>query len=241
MRQPEYSNVSDAEDVLHILGFEESHDYLADVYDPLSGRYVRFKPTTRADGLVGTGPVAIVDTGLLEEHPDIRSRILLPGIDFTGEGRTDTIGHGTVVALILLSIAPGARLVNAKVVARGDGSGADRLKECFRWLEANQDVTEVNLSAGLYRPRCRADCDVCNAARALVAAGKIMTVAAGNLPGVTACPAKASDAVFTITALTKDQRLATYASPGTKEGFAAIPPTIATAWIDSGGMEVPPP
>lgn len=230
--------MSNGFDELHIFGVEPAHDYMADVYDRSTGRFVRFEPHALSEMLQGKGlTTAIVDTGLLTKHPDIRAR-LVDAVDFTGEGLEDEHGHGTIVALLFLVGMPQATLVSVKVLGRQARSDPSRLLEAFRWLKRNERVRLINLSGGVTRPNCAGDCDICEGARNLVRHGKEMAVAAGNIPGITACPAKASDAVVTVTALDENGRLARYASPATKFGFAERVPTVRTSWVDDSGAVI---
>lgn len=208
---------------------------MADVYDAANERFARFEPEPLSEVVKGKGlTLAIVDTGLLSKHPDIRARIV-DAVDFTGEGREDEHGHGTLVALLFLMKMPETGLVSVKVLGRSGESAAERLLEAFRWLKQDDRVRLINVSAGVTRPACTGDCDVCEAARGLVGVGREVTVAAGNIPGITACPAKASDAVFTTTALDRNGRLARYASPATTGGFSQPEPAVHYSWVDSDG------
>ena len=220
---------------LQLLGAEPTHDYMADVYDRARDRFVRFDTAdglTSPGGLTGAGVVtAVLDTGLLSRHPAIQRR-LIDRVDFTGEGAEDEHGHGTVVALLLLAAAPDTSLISVKALGRSGRAAPEKLLEAFAWLEREQRVQVVNVSAGVTRPSCKGDCDVCEAVRRVARAGKHVVVAAGNLPGITACPAKASDSVYTVTALDQSNRLASYASPATLRGFTADEPIVRTSWIE---------
>ena len=150
-------------------------------------------PTTQPHipGVTGESvTTAIIDTGLSVEHPRLR-RAVTARVDLTAEGEGDECGHGTVVALILLAWTPDAKLIDVKALGRGAKATAERLVEALDWVRHRQDARFVNLSAGLYRPWCTGECDVCQAATRLAESGHYLTVAAGNRPGITACPAKA--------------------------------------------------
>jgi subtilisin family serine protease len=75
--------------------------------------------------------VAVIDTGVDFTHPDLAGR-LLPGYDFTSPGSAPTdradgiynggVGHGTMVAGLILKIAPNATILPIRVL-NGDGIG----------------------------------------------------------------------------------------------------------------------
>lgn len=144
------------------------------------------------------GLIAILDTGVLRDHPDLANRVVAE-MDFTGEGPEDRCGHGTAVSLIALRQGDFG-IVNVKVAdAQGRGT-PERLIRAMDWLadyqrsHTDRRIT-ANLSLGVYRRRllgmlpCDGTCDVCRAARRLVAARVFVVAAAGNTAGRTACPA----------------------------------------------------
>ncbi len=116
----------------------------------------------------------------------------------------------------------------------GTGRVNDLLK-ALRWVRDDKRITTVNLSAGYCRPDCLGHCSLCEAARRVAAAGESVYVAAGNLPGMTACPAKASDAVVAVAAADEShRRLASYSSPA--PGGVVVPADpIPTEWVDEQG------
>lgn len=149
--------------------------------------------------------VAIVDSGLMSEHPWIAGQIDPSRThDCTAEGTVeDLCGHGTLVALLFLSTTPAPpKLINVKVT-EADGRGSTKTLRCgLAWLTAyqrahpNQRVT-ANMSVGVFRTTlfglrpCRGRCSVCRAAIRTARAGVTIVAAAGNTPGRTACPATA--------------------------------------------------
>ncbi|HVL32297.1 MAG TPA: S8 family serine peptidase, partial [Actinomycetota bacterium] len=80
--------------------------------------------------------VAIVDTGVDDEHPDLRGRVLV-GYDFADddEDADDDNGHGTLIAGIVAartgnrigvaSVAPQAKILPVRVLGK-KGSGSSR-------------------------------------------------------------------------------------------------------------------
>jgi subtilisin family serine protease len=230
--------VSD-ENIVHILSARPEHNYLADIYNPKTSRFRRLKAEPLPGGLTGKGQVAcVIDTGVLSTHPVIRAR-LVDAVDFTGEGQEDENGHGSLVALLLLLHAPDASLISVKAVRRDGRSRVGELLKALRWVRDDKRIKVVNLSAGVYRPDCTGHCTVCEAARKVVAAGKLVCVAAGNLPGITACPAKASDAVLTVGAFDPESgSIASYSSPATKDGVLQSVSPQPAEWVDAEGKLV---
>lgn len=109
--------------------------------------------------------VAILDTGIDTEHPDLKDQII-GGRNFTDEGSvddfTDGNGHGTHVAGTIaaaenesgvVGVAPEAKLLICKVLG-SDGSGSDSniikaIKWATDWRGKNGErVRVVNMSLG---------------------------------------------------------------------------------------------
>jgi subtilisin family serine protease len=218
------------EDQVLLFG-SDPHPSLSDVYRKDSDTYLRLNLPRLSQEYDGDGEiVAVVDTGLLSHHPDIRTR-LVQAVDFTGEGPEDEVGHGTKVALLLAAYDPGVQFVSVKVLGTGVNS-ADWLIRGIDWVGGSSLVRLANISAGVYRPRCRGDCSVCQAARRATQAGAILEVAAGNQPGITACPAKATDSVVAVAAIDPvTQALAEHSSRSGICGFAAYEPRPAVEWV----------
>ncbi|MGW2594216.1 S8 family serine peptidase [Streptomyces sp. NPDC001515] len=97
-------------------------------------------PLTGADaahraGLDGTGvKVAVLDTGIDADHPDLAGRIAATKVFVTGQDDRDRTGHGTHTASTVAGtgaasggryagMAPGAELLVGKVLG-DDGSGS---------------------------------------------------------------------------------------------------------------------
>lgn len=137
--------------------------------------------------------IAVVDSGLMLDHPLIK-RNLIKSVDFTGEGPQDSIGHGTLVALIILARMPKTPLFNVKVINSDGRASEDNIIKGIKWSVA-EGAEIINLSVGVYRekyglPECKGDCELCRAAEDATKDGVIICAAAGNEPGVTCCPAK---------------------------------------------------
>jgi len=146
-------------------------------------------PHVWESGFTGKGVnIAIVDTGVDKNHPDLAGRVVATR-DFTLEGFRDLNGHGSHVAGICAGsgeasrgkykgLAPSASILVAKAL-KGDGSG--RMSDVMAGIEwaVEMGAHIVNLSLGTKGPCDGRDalselCDV------VVGQGVIVCVAAGN-------------------------------------------------------------
>lgn len=169
--------------------------------------------------------VAIIDTGIDLDHPDLN---VVGGVDCikidrkTGEckaGGDDDNGHGshtagTVAALDngigVVGVAPGARLYAVKVLDRRGSGSLSGVIRGIEWVTANADVIDVvnmSLGGGGGDDTDGGDCSLSTDAEhiaicALVNAGVTVVVAAGNesSDAATSTPA-AYDEVITVSAL----------------------------------------
>src|SRR5689334_20600371 len=150
------------------------------------------------DNLDGSGiTIAILDSGIDAKHKSFAvSGKIKFSKDFTGENRVDDPwGHGTHVAAIAAGdgaatngayegIAPGASLVNLRVLnSEGIGSVSGVLA-ALDWLIANKSnygVRVVNMSLGTRAISSYEDDPLCNAVRKLVDSGVVVVAAAGNI------------------------------------------------------------
>jgi serine protease AprX len=153
--------------------------------------------TTTLDG-AGLG-IAVLDSGIDTRHEAFRDGLGLSrvaaSVDFTGEGRTDDpYGHGTHVASLAAGrgvapsgayqgVAPGAKLLNLRVLdstGRGTVSG---LLAALDWVLQNRavyNIRVVNLSLGTLAVDDYGDDPLCAAVRRLSDAGVVVVAAAGN-------------------------------------------------------------
>jgi len=117
-----------------------------------SGRWigVRGIPLPTSAPAANSVRIAIVDSGVAMDHPQLRGRILAVR-DFTGEGIDDRIGHGTIISILTRAPerpgVPPPWLLIAKV-AKSDGSiDPLRVIAAIKWSIRNK-VSIVNLSLG---------------------------------------------------------------------------------------------
>ena len=109
---------------------------------------------TTGDGI----KIAVLDTGIAFEHPDLRDTIF-DAKDFTGSrsGPADVQGHGTHVAGIIaarqdsngvVGVAPQAKLLIGKVLGDNGFGTARAVAEGIEWaIESNADVISMSLGS----------------------------------------------------------------------------------------------
>jgi len=177
------------------------------------------------EGLTGKGiRIAIIDSGIDAEHPDLEGRILAAQ-DFTGGGLLDRHGHGTHCASIAAGsgaasggryrgVAPEALLYSAKVL-RSDGVGmTSDVMAGIEWAY-DQGAQVVSLSLGSVGSDDGTDAlsETCDA---VVDGGVVVCAAAGNegpAPGTICSPGSARK-VITVGAASEEDQVAVFSSRG---------------------------
>lgn len=229
---------------------------------------------------IGTGMrVAILDTGIDLAHPALAPRLArdgagnLLGRDFVdddavpaevGSGSDLGFGHGTHVAGLVSLVAPGARLMPARVLdAQGRGN-VWVLSEALLWAvdpdgnPATDDGAHViNLSLGTTQPTqllrvavALADCDFDDdddefadpgfdddRDRCASKFGAVVTVAAGNAGNDSELQYPAAEAVpgsLAVTASTEARTLAAFANRGSWIEIAAPGESIISTFPGGG-------
>lgn len=163
----------------------------------------------RGSGVV----VAVVDTGVDLEHPDLKANIL-PGWDFIDDDNTaqDIAGHGTHVAGLVAAnglvkgVAPNAKLVPVRVLRDLSGGTAFPVAQGILWaaglletatVPKNPNPAQViNLSLGSDEYNDL----IAEAVSSAIQAGVTVVAAAGNNGGSLAYPA-ALPGVVAVTSL----------------------------------------
>jgi len=105
--------------------------------------------------------IAILDTGIDKTHPDLENKVILEKC-FTDEGKTtDGFGHGTHCASIAVGtgaasndmyvgVAPGALLLNGKVLTDGGWGYSSWIIEGIEWaVEQNAQVISMSFGADI--------------------------------------------------------------------------------------------
>ena len=151
-------------------------------------------------GVIGRGVgVAIVDSGIYA-HPDLAGRIVA-SVDFTTTAATggapvggDPGGHGTHVAGLVAGdgtasggaftgVAPGANLVDVRVIDATGSSSVSTVLAGLQWVLANRstyNIRVVNLSLGATETTSYTTSPLSAAVEVLAFAGITVVVSAGN-------------------------------------------------------------
>ncbi|MYQ86310.1 MULTISPECIES: S8 family peptidase [unclassified Streptomyces] len=200
-------------------------------------------PAAWARSYDGTGvKIAVVDTGIDATHPDLTGRVVAER-NFSGSpDARDRVGHGTHVASIAAGtgakdarfkgVAPGARLINAKVLDdQGNGDDSSVLAG-VDWAVA-QGADIINMSLGSPDTPgidpLEAQVDKLSAEK-----GVLFAVAAGNNGpgrGTVASPGSA-DAALTVGAVDDDDLIADFSSVGPRIGDGAVKPDITAPGVN---------
>ncbi|HEY5074860.1 MAG TPA: S8 family serine peptidase [Pyrinomonadaceae bacterium] len=163
-------------------------DIVAEATETTADLWAAIQPETLWQGRTGRGVrVAVVDSGIDTEHPDLQGKVKESVEAVTEDGRIefrpstsgDQAGHGTACAGIITSIAPDVDLYSVKVLgpkASGSGDmflvGLDyAIKQKYRVINLSLGTTKRDFFAPLHDLLDRA-----------YQAGCIVVSAANNLP-----------------------------------------------------------
>ncbi|OLF05327.1 hypothetical protein BLA60_36465 [Actinophytocola xinjiangensis] len=203
-------------------------------------------PDAWAAGYDGTGTtVAVLDTGIDDTHPDLDGGKVVAAQNFTADpDAVDRHGHGTHVASIVAGsgegnpanrrgVAPGAKLISAKVLDAGGSGDFAGIIEGLEWAAA-QGADVANMSLGTNAPSDGND-PLVQAVDAISASSDMLVVvAAGNLgsgASTIASPGWA-DSALTVGAVSKQDALASFSSRGPRLGDYAIKPDMTGPGVD---------
>ncbi|MGW9027897.1 S8 family peptidase [Streptomyces sp. NPDC055722] len=188
--------------------------------------------------------VAVLDTGVDAEHPDLVGRIAAAQSFVPDEDVTDRHGHGTHVASTIAGtgaasdgkekgVAPGADLHIGKVLS-DEGSGQDSwVLAGMEWAAVDQHADIVNMSLGSTAPSDGTDPLSAAVDRLSAETGTLFVVAAGNAgsdysvgsPG-------AADAALTVGAVDSSDDVAWFSSQGPRVGDGGLKPEITAPGVD---------
>jgi subtilisin family serine protease len=200
-------------------------------------------PEAWAAGYDGTGvTVALLDTGVDVNHPDLSTQIGATQSFVPNEGMTDIVGHGTHVASTIVGtgaaqdgyykgVAPGAKLEVGKVLDN-TGSGQDSwVLAGMEWAAAS-GAKVVNMSLGDTFASDGSD-PMSQAVDSLSAQyGTLFVIAAGNGGPETISAPGAAAAALTVGAVDKQDSLAWFSSTGPLTQSGAMKPDLVAPGVD---------
>jgi serine protease AprX len=145
-------------------------------------------------GATGAGvTVAVVDTGVSADHPDLGKTVDGVGVNPVDKSKDDTYGHGTHVAGIIAGaspnqkysgIAPHANVLSVRISDDAGKAYESDLLRGLEWVYKNQDgkhIRVVNLSVSVGIPESYATSPIDAAVERLWNKGVVVVAAAGNL------------------------------------------------------------
>jgi subtilisin family serine protease len=210
----------------------------------------------------GTGAVvAVIDTGVQRDHPDLGGR-LLNGFDFVGESAdtpdtdsdpSDGNGHGTHVTGIIAAdrdngegitgVAPSVKVLPLRVL---DDSGSGYADDTIKAIDyaIDQDVQVINLSLGDFVPLQSTifpDQAYEDALQRAVDAGIVVVLAAGNNSFVK-CENPDVEEVLCVGAVQRSGKRSSFSSFGTNvdlmapggDGIGGTSEDVLSTWNDGG-------
>ncbi|MFJ7962941.1 S8 family serine peptidase [Streptomyces sp. NPDC096324] len=198
--------------------------------------------TAHRAGLDGSGvKVAVLDTGVDADHPDLAGRIAGTKVFVSGQDGVDRTGHGTHTASTVggtgaaskgryAGMAPGADLLIGKVLG-DDGSGSlSGIVDGMEWAVA-QGAGVVSMSLGADGATSCTGPDVEAVQR--LGDQALFVIAAGNasLRGTVSTPGCAPKAL-TVGAIDRHDRTASFSSRGPSADGMSAKPDIASQGID---------
>ncbi|MFG2455485.1 S8 family peptidase [Streptomyces sp. NPDC048523] len=200
-------------------------------------------PGAWAAGYDGKGvKVAVLDTGVDTTHPDLAS-VVTESKDFSGTGSTDDrSGHGTHVAATVAGsgarsgglyrgVAPGAEILNAKVLDDSGEGSASSIIAGLEWAAAH-GAKVANLSLG--QSDTPGNDSVETAVNALSRSTGMLTVAAagneGPGPRTLSSPGTAESALA-VGAVDGKDRIADFSSTG-PTADSALKPDLTAPGVD---------
>jgi subtilisin family serine protease len=201
-------------------------------------------PSVWKAGYNGKGTkIAVLDTGVDQTHPDLKSQEIRERNFSNSPDTKDRVGHGTHVASIAAGtgaksggiytgVAPGAKILDGKVLGDGGGGATSGIIAGMEWAVA-EGADIVNLSLGsLDLPGSDPLEEAVN--RLSEQTGTLFVVAAGNSGAMGIGSPGSADSALTVGAVDKQDTLAPFSSTGPRIGDGAIKPDLTAPGVDIG-------
>ncbi|WP_329120644.1 S8 family peptidase [Streptomyces sp. NBC_01465] len=201
-------------------------------------------PAAWQAGFDGKGvKVAVVDTGVDADHPDLAGKVVAGQNFSTSPDNLDHQGHGTHVASTIAGsgaksggkykgVAPGASIIEAKVLDDTGSGDESNIIAGIDWAVA-QGADVVNMSLG------GPDSTDADPLEETVdhysnTNGVLFAIAAGNEgPGASTVGSPGSaDSALTVGAVDSDDKMADFSSRGPRIGDGAIKPDVTAPGVD---------
>ncbi|GAB2878609.1 S8 family peptidase [Streptomyces mayteni] len=208
-------------------------------------------PEAWENGYDGEGTtIAVLDTGISANHEDVTPQVVAEQNFSDADDTDDHFGHGTHVASIAAGtgahsggtytgVAPGARLLNGKVLDDTGGGWESDIIEGMEWaVEQGADI--INMSLG--GPESTTVDPMEEAVNTLSASSDaLFVIAAGNSgPGENTLGSPGTaDAALTVGAVDKQDQLADFSSVGGRLRDAAVKPDVTAPGVDIGAAASP--
>ncbi|MGD1217537.1 S8 family serine peptidase [Streptomyces krungchingensis] len=196
-------------------------------------------------GLTGKGvTVAVLDTGVDADHPDLAGRVSLSKSFIEGQEVADRNGHGTHVTSTVggsgaasdgkeQGVAPGATLAVGKVLS-DQGSGSEsQIIAGMEWAARDVHAKVISMSLGSTEASDGTD-PMAEAVDTLSAeTGALFVIAAGNTgaPSSIGSPG-AADSALTIGAVDSADEAAYFTSAGPRYRDNALKPDLSAPGVD---------
>ncbi|WP_052396880.1 S8 family serine peptidase [Streptomyces sp. NRRL F-5123] len=187
--------------------------------------------------------VAVLDSGIDAEHPDLAGQVAASQSFVPGQDTTDHLGHGTHTASTIAGtgaasdgkekgVAPGSRLLVGKVLG-DDGFGDESwIIAGMQWAAQTQHARVISMSLGSTEvsdgtdPMSQAVNDLSDST------GALFVIAAGNTgAGGIGSPGAATSAL-TVGAVDSADQLAYFSSWGPRSGDGGLKPEITAPGVD---------
>lgn len=182
--------------------------------------------------------VAVLDSGVQSDHPDLKGKVL-PGYDFfDGKSDTsDTVGHGTAVAGIIaargndnIGIAGVAWNVDILPVKVGNADGAPvSVIAQGIFYAVDHGAAVINLSLGSDTPSATLE----GAIQYAYSHNVVVVAAAGNTPDAASFPASYADTISVGAATNAGDNVASFSSKISRVDLSAPGVNILSTYWDS--------